>query len=476
MNIGIPKLLQYSALAVLAGALSACDSASTDIVERDPVPVEGGHGHDHDHDHGRGRLLISGAEPFQVSVWDLDHQEVRAEYSLAGEVRQLYASPGYRYGFILQRNANLVNVVDGGQWYEDHGGHGHDRSQDPLMLNFSTDSVRPTYLTNSATQSVIFYDGDSSTETRARVGVFTEGTLANNGTGRWLDLDTHMHGTAQARGDYLLTGLRDPESESNLPDQVALYHWHDDHFDREQVFDEPCPGLHGSAQAHEFIVFGCSDGVLVIEQDHSDFTASKIGYPADYAPERGIGVLVGHPRHEVFVGVAAGHFFEVDPEAATIHPIEWTEGDASAVEYAFADNGDLFVIADDHGRLHILSVAGGWSVLAVVDVLGPAEDGDGGHVLFSNSTLRLAASGATDEVFVLDGVENRIRVVDLHSFEVTGTIALDFTPSRLTWLGIAQTTDHEHSHDEEHDDHDEHGHDDEHDHDDHGHGEEGGEA
>ena len=72
-----------------------------------------------------------------------------------------------------------------------------------------------------------------------------------------------MHGAAQARGEFLISTIRNPETESTLPSEIGLYHAHGDHFHQEQVFDITCPALHGSA--HEAVVaFGCGDGVALI--------------------------------------------------------------------------------------------------------------------------------------------------------------------------------------------------------------------
>lgn len=442
MHTGTPKWLFYSALIGLAATLSACDSATTDIVERDPIVVDAGDHKDEHHDE-RGRLLISAAEDAQVSLLDLDDYEVLARFETTGIPSALYASPDQRYGLVIQRDADRVDAVDGGLWAEAHGDHMDLFSEAPQWLSFSVEASGPSHFAAADGQMAIFYDGSGSASTPARVGVFTEATLADDSGGRWLDHSTPMHGAAQARGDYLLSSLRDPMSESARPDRVALYHWHDDHFDEEQVFDEACPGLHGSAQAHEFSVFGCTDGVLVIEQQGSDFTARKIPNPSALEPadaeaaQARMDALVGHEHHEFFVGVAGNQLFEIDPETAAISPIGWTDEDVGVVHYAFADGGELFVVLDTLGRLHVLSVHDGWSVLAVVPVLD-APLSEGQLVPFDRDTTDLTVSGATHEVFVLDGIGNRVRIVDLDHAEVASTISLDFKPLRLTWLGVSQ--------------------------------------
>lgn len=316
-------LQQLSLISLLASALllAACGGSDTRIVERDPIAIEDDHDdhdehdhdddHNHDHEQSLGRLLISEKDVARVLVLDATEKSTLAEFTTSGVPSAVYASPGYRYGFVVQRTDDRVDVIDGGLWQEDHGDHMHPYAEAPSFMSFHTDYARPTHFTGTDSQTAIFYDGNVDTSTPAAVAVFTEADLADNGTGIWLEYTTHQHGAAQARGDYLLSTIRDPASSSTLPHQVGLYHAHGDHFDEELVFEEECPGLHGSAQNHEFIAFGCTDGVLAIEQNGDNFTARKLPNPDSFTGSTRIGTLVGDEHLDIFVGIASGHFYAV---------------------------------------------------------------------------------------------------------------------------------------------------------------------
>ncbi|WP_449360987.1 hypothetical protein [Alishewanella longhuensis] len=51
-----------------------------------------------------------------------------------------------------------------------------------------------------------------------------------------LSYETHQHGAAQARGEFLISTIRDANSSTTLPDRVGLYEQHGDHYHLEQVF------------------------------------------------------------------------------------------------------------------------------------------------------------------------------------------------------------------------------------------------
>ena len=445
------NLLPSLTLLLVAALLSGCGDSDTKIVEREPIPIENDHdGHDdhddhddHDEEPSLGRLLITTKEQAKVSVIDINEKTVLHEVTVSEAPSALYASPNNRYGFVVQRTADRVDVIDGGLWQEDHGDHTDDFAADPKQMPFSTNRVRPTHLNGTADQSVIFFDGNAATSTPASVGVFTEADIADNTAGTVLEYTTHMHGAAQGRGDYLISTVRDPATTSTLPDRVAVYHAHNGYFTDESIFSETCPGLHGSAQNENQITFGCTDGVLVITQTGETFTASKIPNPASFTGTTRIGSLVGDHAVEEFVGIAAGQFFAINTSTNTISAINWADASvtpaASAIAYNFAEDGEFFVILDNQGKLTILDTTD-WSVR--------------GRVQAITSNLAALPAGSKFELaltpghlaYVSDPIANQVKQIDLDKAEVTDTIQLDFVPNKITWLGIAEPASGEHAH------------------------------
>lgn len=432
-------------LLFIAALLSGCGGSDTKIVEREPIPIEDEHDDhdDHSDEVNLGRLLISTKDQAKVSVIDINEKTVLHEVTVSESPSALYASPKNRYGFVVQRTADRVDVIDGGLWQEDHGDHLHDYEEDPVQMLFSTNKARPTHFTGTENQSVIFFDGNSESATPASVGVFTEADIANNTAGTLLEYTTHMHGAAQGRGDYLMSTVRDPATTSTLPDRVAVYRAHNGYFADESIFSETCPGLHGSAQNETQIAFGCTDGVLVITQTGETFAASKIPNPASFTGTTRIGSLVGDHAVEEFVGVAAGQFFAINTSTNAFTAINWADASvtpaATAIAYNFADDGEFFVILDNQGTLNILD-SDSWSVK--------------GRVQAITSNLAALPAGSKFELaltpghlaYVSDPIANQVKQIDLDEAKVTDTIQLDFVPNKITWLGIAEPASGEHAH------------------------------
>lgn len=436
------NVLPSLTLLFVAALLSGCGGSDTKIVEREPIPIEDDHDHD-DEEISQGRLLISTKDQAKVSVVDINEKSVLHEVAVSEAPNALYASPNHRYGFVVQRTADRVDVIDGGLWQESHGDHLHDYEQAPKQMLFNTNKSRPTHFTGTEKQSVIFFDGNGETATPASVGVFTEADIANNAAGTVLEYSTHMHGAAQGRGEYLISTVRDATTTSTLPDRVAVYRAHNGYFVDENIFSENCPGLHGSAQNENQIAFGCTDGVLVITQTGTTFTAKKIANPASFTGTTRIGTVLGDNSVDEFIGIATGQFFAINTSTNTITPINWVDANITPVptasSYGFADDGEFFVILDNQGKLTILN-SDDWSLKARVQAITSNVT-----ALPSGSKFELALTPG-HHVYVSDPIANQVKQIHLDEAEVSTTIQLDFVPNKLTWLGIAEPAAGEHAH------------------------------
>ncbi|EWH09770.1 putative lipoprotein [Catenovulum agarivorans DS-2] len=450
-----------SALAVLA--LASCGDAETNIVEKDSIEKPD----EHD-DHGdeytiesMGRLAVLSAENAQVSILDLDTNSSIDSFSLTHTSNSLYASAGYRYAVITSRTNDYVGFIDGGLWREDHVAHLHDYKQQPSMSDYELTASRPTHVVTHDGQLAVFYDGDAESSAAASVQVISDTDIAGSQTNvNTLTYTINMHGVAEPRGEHLLSTIRRDDVESTsaakiLPDQVGVYHAHDGEFELEQTFGVTCPDLHGAAQNEEFVLFGCSDGVLMAEENEQGFSASKIANIDDLHGGR-IGTLYGHEDSELFIGIAAAHggntatLLAVNPEENSMSVLEWqpTDGIRPAA-YSFANHGEYFLVLETNGTLNILEqhVHDGsieWEHHKAIDV----RDGDTTAIPDGMSfSLTVAQNG--HYAYVADPVAKHVVQIDLETFEESAEIDLGFAPSQITWLGIAE---------EEHEDHDEHDH------------------
>lgn len=444
--------------------LTGCGDAETTIVEQDPIESpDDGHDHDDDHDHGddhagaSGRLAVVDAATNQTTVFDLEDGSALDTFSLMFEGSRLSASADYRYVAVTNRDEGRIGFIDGGLWQEDHGDHMHPYSEAPTMSDYELFGEHPTHLVGNDGQLAIFFDGNADAGLPASVQVITDSDIANEASDvPALIYSNSMHGVALPRGEHLFSTIRraDTESTSNsktLPDQVGVYHLHDADYELEQTLETLCPDLHGAAQNHDYIAFGCSDGVMVAHQHDAEFESVKIAN-IDGLNSMRIGTLYGHHDSDNFIGVASAHgggeaiLVAIDPQANEMELIDWENtADASPVSYAFSNNGEHFLILDDEGFLttlhgHIEGDHVHWEVASRLDI---TEEDVAAMPEGASFSMTVAQNG--HYVFVADPIAQHVLTVDLEEAAIEGDMELEFVPSSLVWLGIeGEETDHAH--------------------------------
>jgi hypothetical protein len=457
--------LKLIALAISSTLITACGDAETTIVEKDPIVVEDEHDHDdddHDHDDGftiesLGRLAVLAGDSNEASFFDLDENALLDTFTLNNDSNTLSSSPDFRYAIIANRTQDYLGFIDSGLWREDHGAHLHDYEQSPVFSSYElTSGSRPTHLITHDGQLAVFYDGDSETGTAASVAVLTDNDITNaTASLPGIAYDINMHGVAEPRGEHLLSTIRRDDSESTsvakvLPDQVGVYHFHDGEYELEQTLDLTCPDLHGAAQNHDTVVFGCGDGVLLAHQQGDDYEAEKVANIAAVGDLR-IGTLYGHENSDTFIGIAAGHgggssvLLSINPATAEMEELEWQLADgASAVSYSFSANGEHFLVLDSLGFLNVLSAHDEdgemhWELEGQVDITQEDVATMPEGMSFS---MTVAQNGQF--AYVADPIAQHIVQVHLEDLEIESEVELTIAPSAITWLGIAEQDDHDH--------------------------------
>ncbi|GHF95046.1 hypothetical protein GCM10017161_24190 [Thalassotalea marina] len=426
--------------AMLSTTLIACGDSKTNITEKEPVviPNPGGDDHSHDEVSSEGRLAFTTYGANEINIIDLEHKENIATISTQGYAKYIYATENKRYAVLAQVDDSQVQFLDGGIWQEDHGNHLHPYQEDPKLMDFHIDGVKPAHVTTSDDAVALFFDGNDETGDNAQVVMFNETHVAENSSeAPVLNYDTYMHGAAQARGEFLISTLRDANSATSLPDKIALYEAHGDHFHQEQVFDVSCPGLHGSAQNHDYVAFACTDGVVVIKQEGETFTASKIANTEDFAADQRIGTLKGHHDTEQFIGIAGNEMFIVDPEHGEIEKVQWynaSETYLSGGEFSF--DGKYGITLEATGTLTIFEayVDGGHAHWEVIHSIETSEHDI--SEMPAKHSYRLAVSHYENVVYVSDPISKQVVKYDLATGQAVDEIELSFVPDRMVWLGI----------------------------------------
>ncbi len=425
MTHGLRRASRLVLLATTVAALAACGGGG----DAAPPP------HDHPHLETAGRLAVLADGANAVHMVDLDDKSIAQTFALGGTPSAVYASPGQRYAVVLQRTDDLTRFIDGGIYQEDHVDHLHDYKVAPRLLNFSVAGSRPTHYETHDDGAALFLDGQDATAENAEAVLLSDAGIGAGRIDARLSLERSMHGTAEPRGNYLLTTWRAADAASTLPSHVELYRRNGTGYDFVQRFAQECPGLHGSYSNEDHSAFGCTDGVLVITQAGDTFTASKIANPADIGTGVRIGTLAGHHHVGNFIGIAApGHLFDIDPVAGTIARITWADGRTQRA-HSFDAAGENFLVLDDLGVLHLLDAEDHWNVRATLNVIDTMPT--------AAPFPAIAVSSAQEQAFVSDPLGRRIAVVDLHGASVVERITLTFAPTSLAWLGIAE----HHAHD-----------------------------
>ncbi|MEP0354276.1 MAG: 5-methyltetrahydrofolate--homocysteine methyltransferase [Paraglaciecola sp.] len=455
----LPKM-NMLALTIASLMLYGCGDATTKIIEKDPI-VEDEDEHDHDDDddeytiESMGRLAVLSAETNETAVFDLDDSELLDTFTLIHDTNSLTASADYRFAVITSRSNDYVGFIDGGLWREDHVEHLHDFQQSPTMSSFELSGSRPTHVIKHDGQTAVFFDGDAETSIAASVQVVTDTDISSNITDiATLEYTTNMHGVAEPNSDHLLSTIRRDDTETTsattiLPDQVGVYHLHDDEYEQEQVLNVTCPDLHGAAQNEDYTVFGCSDGVLVASQgDGEEYNASKI-INVDELDGVRIGNIYSHEENESFIGVASAYGVEgvtlvnITPESG-MEILEWQpEIEAPPISYGFAYEGEHFLVLDELGFLNVLSAHDHdgeieWELETSIDI----SDEDLSTMPEGMSFSFVAAQNG-HYVYVSDPIAQHILQIDLETMTITGDIEIDFSPASLTWLGIVEE-EHDH--------------------------------
>lgn len=411
-------------LCSLCWGLSACDSDSEQTSKMEPVAEVS----------SAGRLLVSEAQSSAVSVIELQNGQALTRFQLPYVVTALYSSPGFRYGLALQRNDNLVSFIDGGLYQEDHGDHLHAYQQDPLWLNYSWDQVRPTHYETHDAWSALFFDGLAEPYAPASIALLSDQSITEQRRAASLELPRNMHGTAEPRGDYLLTTYRPEQATTTSPTQVELYRRNGDSYRFIQRFETTCPGLHGSFSSHDFSVFGCTDGVLVVEQDQNQFSAYKIANPASLVAPARIGTLLGDKEQDKFIGVAGDRLFAIDPVAKSINEIDWRLGQAKTrLAQGYSPDGQ-YLLLDNQGWLHRWDALQAYKPLPSLDLGIEPVTGNPPVMVFHP---------AQPIAYVSDPALKQIHQLDLESAK-TRILKLDFTPSKLAWTGLLNAESHAH--------------------------------
>lgn len=443
-------------------AVSGCGGSSDDRKTSTTQPDDG-------HSHGdeessvtaeftQGRLFIAEKDSNKAYVYSLAQNKVIQTLDLTGQADALQTSPNGHYALVLDRTNQGVTFYHSGLEIQDHGDHDHPYARDvskmPLQLNYT----RPVHYQKYGEQAGLFFDGLGAAGNpienpvqAAGFALVTDTDIAN-GKLPYQKLNTNMHGTAEPRGNYVITTARYDKVGSTLADTISVFELHNDHYHLNQTFDTKCQGLHGSGSVTDYSVFACSDGILNVKQSANDFSAEKTPYPLSLtnsqcqndngtnSPAR-ISSFTTNEHHDYLIGAACGQPYHIDPINKDITPIIWsTDSRRQVVSYDFDNHGEHLMLLDDIGKLHLLDVKQNYKEVAVLDIFPNGIEND------NHTALQLIVNPNNGMVYVIDVANQQIIKVNPESRSIEPAIKLPFVPSQLAWFGIKSQSEDEHQH------------------------------
>lgn len=351
-----------------------------------------------------------------VLVLDAGSGEVLLEEEIDGFLRLNPAGDG-RHVFVSATGG--LTALDTGAWTEAHGDHGHSWATEPRLTGFTISAEEPGHVVPHHGRTTVFDDGTG------QITAFDPADLADlaaNGDAA-PDLDTWQaeeahHGVAvqDGHGNLLLT-VGDEESRTGIKLITAA--------GNELASSDECPGVHGEAFAGEVALFGCEDGVLLVDGR----TMTKIDAPDAYGR---IGNQAGHDSSPYVLGD-----YKVDADAELERPTRVSIIDTRTASLRLVDlpasysfrslgrtpGGDALVLGTD-GRLHVIDVEAA-KVTASIPVTAKWREP------LDWQQPRPALEVVGDTAYVTEPATKQVHVVDLGELEVVDSIDVPQVPNEL---------------------------------------------
>ena len=118
--------------------------------------------------------------------------------------------------------------------------------------------------------------------------------------------------------------------------------------------------------------------------------------------------------------------------------VDWRDG--AEADYSTAkmdDEGNVLMVLDKKGGLHLLDATNNFSHIAEVKVLNVLPELEG------HTNVSIVSSKSSENVYISDAANNQLVVLNIESQQLQDTISLPFTPKHIAWVGVAGE-EHEH--------------------------------
>lgn len=406
-----------AACAVVAAlALASCASpADDDAPSATATEAHDEHDHEHDHDETAVAGQVESADArivvtFDggVGVFDADTLDEVAHFELAGFNRINPLGDGRH---VAVSTAGGWAIVDAGAWTEPHGDHTHSYAGPASLTDVLLEAEAPGHVVVHDGLTALWDDGTGQV-TVVEVDEWTESVEHGHvHTYREYTADEAHHGVAVAEQDgTMLVTLSDRSGAQIL-----------DGDDNVVIENANCPGVHGEtaftgADGTDYMVVGCTDGVLIFEADGATKVASpdaEMGRIGNQFSTEGSDIVLGDYRNDPDAGIAVSLIALVNAASASLEVVDPFQAEGVATTWRGllrGDGGEVLVLGTD-GALRVIDPATG-AIERTIDVIGEWE------VPEEWQTAHPALAVLNGMVYVTEPATHSIHIVDYVSGEV----------------------------------------------------------
>ncbi|MFD1829953.1 hypothetical protein ACFSJS_09780 [Streptomyces desertarenae] len=392
-----------AAAALLAGCQSGPDRAES--AEAEPPPSAVPHGYVEGAEETaeqQPRLVMADARTGGIHVLDLTTGDVTRVGRIEG-VRDI-ATDG-RFAYL--GTGEGTHVVDSGAWTVDHGDHVHYYRSKIRALG-EIGAGRPQHVHGDTALTAVTFDGGARLFDRAAL---EDGDV---GGGRPVTGRSGRGPVVPYREHLLVAGTGAAQDAVEVRDREGA---------PVASVAERCPQTRGTAVTRRGVVFGCSDGALLVTEEDGGFTGEKIPYggPVD-AGDRAV-AFDHRPGSTTLVATAGDDaVWVLDITERTWKKVE--TGPVAAVNTA-GEGTPLLVLTED-GTLSAYDPATGKRTASTGLLAGAPPE----------QTASAVIEVDTSRAYVNDAAARKVHEIDYNDrLRRARTFALDFTPTLMVETG-----------------------------------------
>lgn len=369
------------------------------------------------------RLFIADHTAPVVRAIDIDSGKQLGQFDITGYA-SLAASASGETVFVLQSDADAVNVIKTGIALSDHGEHRDIEISDPALLPVKLDGKRPYHAVMHGDEVVLFYDNEGKAKVHSEHELL-EGHIEE----KIFDATAPHHGVAVPMGKYMLISVPNMEAArkpDDLPPRLGLRIVDDK---GEQVGDvAPCTALHGEATSAGLVAFGCEEGVLLATPVTGKPPRLDMLSYGDDLPKGKVSTLLGGKAMQFFLGnYGEDKVALIDPSSDK--PYTLVDLPTRRVDFALdpARVNNAYVLTED-GKLHLIDTLSGTIKLSETVTEPYSKDGH-----WRDPRPRIAVAG--DAIAITDPRHGLVRLVGIRDLKEERTIKVEGQPFALVAVG-----------------------------------------